>query len=86
MTDLSRIPDEALSIPHLQPGVYRHYKGTNYEVIAVSLDTETLQPYVVYRTMNSTKPIYWTRPYDMFVETVTVDGKEIPRFELQTRS
>ena len=22
----------------------------------------------------------WARPYDMFVETVEVDGKQVPRF------
>lgn len=86
MNSQHRIPDEALNIPKLQPGVYRHYKGTKYEVIGVSLDTETLVPYVIYRTLHPAKPLYWTRPYAMFIETVTVDGKEIPRFELLTLS
>jgi len=62
-------------------GKYRHFKGNEYEVIAVAKHSETQEPHVVYR------PLYgdggwWVRPLSMFVETVERDGKVMPRFEL----
>lgn len=73
--------DEHFFTPTLAPGTYRHYKGNLYEVIGVSLDTETHESSVVYRPLyESTVPL-WTRPYDMFVSTVDVDGIIVPRFK-----
>ncbi len=66
-------------LPTLAPGRYRHYKGGEYEVLAVARHSETLEPQVVYRPLYKESG-WWVRPYAMFTETVTVDGREQPRF------
>ena len=60
-------------------GKYRHYKGNFYEVIGVARHSETLEEMVVYRALYGEGGL-WVRPLAMFLETVTVDGREIPRF------
>ncbi|MFM7564474.1 MAG: DUF1653 domain-containing protein [Planctomycetota bacterium] len=64
----------------LQPGRYRHYKGGDYIVIGVARHSETEEELVVYRTDYGDKSL-WVRPRSMFLETVNVDGRELPRFE-----
>ena len=64
-----------------RPGRYRHYKGRYYEVIGVARHSETEQELVVYRPLYQASWPLWVRPLAMFVETVTVDGREVPRFE-----
>ena len=61
-------------------GKYRHYKGNEYEVIGVGKHTETEEELVIYKALYEPYQI-WIRPLDMFFETITVDGKEIQRFE-----
>lgn len=65
----------------LQPGRYRHYKGGDYIVIGVARHSETEEELVVYRTDYGDKSL-WVRPRSMFLETVNVDGRELPRFQL----
>ena len=60
-------------------GIYRHYKGNEYEVIGAGTHTKTDEKFVVYRSLKDTQLI-WIRPYDMFFESVIVDGKTLPRF------
>lgn len=62
-------------------GKYRHYKGGDYEVIAVATHTETNEQLVVYRSLYNVDVSYWVRPLTMFVETVEVDGETKSRFE-----
>ena len=65
-------------------GKYRHYKGKLYEVMGVGKHSETLEDFVVYRSLYESgfgKNAIWLRPKKMFLETVNVDGKEVPRFE-----
>ncbi len=64
----------------LKPGRYRHFKGSEYEVIAVASHSETLEPMVVYRALYGDNG-YWVRPLEMFCETVERDGKIQPRFQ-----
>lgn len=56
-----------------------------YEVIGLAHHSETLEPLVVYKALYESedfgKDAIWVRPYDMFIEKVDVDGKEVPRFE-----
>ena len=71
---------DLLPLPHITPGRYRHYKGGEYEVMAVARHSETLEAVVVYR------PLYndsgrWVRPYEMFTGTLEVDGVVRQRFE-----
>lgn len=61
-------------------GKYRHYKGNEYELIDEAVHTETGERLVVYRALYVPHQV-WVRPYDMFFESVTVDGKTVPRFE-----
>ena len=63
----------------LVPGRYRHYKGNEYEVIGVARHSETGERVVVYRPLYNDTGL-WVRPLAMFLETVTVDGKAVPRF------
>lgn len=65
---------------NLQPGRYRHYKGNEYTVVDVARHSETLEPMVVYRAEYGERGL-WVRPLGMFLETVTVDGRTLPRFE-----
>lgn len=60
-------------------GKYRHFKGNEYEVIAVAKHSETLKEMVVYRALYGENEL-WVRDAEMFFENVTRDGKTFPRF------
>lgn len=60
-------------------GKYRHFKGNEYEVIAVAKHSETLKEMVVYRALYGENEL-WVRDADMFFENVTRNGKTFPRF------
>ncbi|KRU23758.1 DUF1653 domain-containing protein [Psychrobacter pocilloporae] len=62
-------------------GIYRHYKGSLYQVLHTAQHSETEESLVVYRCLYGEYGV-WVRPLAMFAETVTIEGKEIPRFEL----
>lgn len=74
---------EHFEIPPLKTGVYRHYSGKEYEVITVACHSETLDWYVVYRPLyqHDGMPDTWIRPYQMFLETVEIEDKQVPRFQ-----
>ena len=69
-------------------GRYRHYKGDEYEVIGIGLNTETNERMVLYKPLYELGPelreidgnLVFCRPYIMFFEKVTVDGREVDRF------
>ncbi|EPZ40955.1 DUF1653 domain-containing protein [Alicyclobacillus acidoterrestris] len=70
-------PEERMST--LRPGqIFRHYKGGLYTYHAIGRHSETEEWYVVYATKTGD---IWIRPYDMFFETVEVDGQVVPRFQ-----
>ncbi len=60
-------------------GKYRHFKGKEYEVLAVAKHSETLEEMVVYRALYGEGDV-WVRPLAMFEEQVEKDGKVFPRF------
>ncbi|MGN0818442.1 MAG: DUF1653 domain-containing protein [Candidatus Coproplasma sp.] len=62
-------------------GVYRHFKGNEYEVLYVAKHSETLEEYVVYRALYGERGV-WVRPLEMFEETIEREGKTFKRFEL----
>jgi cupin 2 domain-containing protein len=62
-------------------GRYRHYKGNEYTVLGTARHSETLEEMVVYRQEYGEHGL-WVRPRPMFLETVQVDGREVPRFQL----
>lgn len=63
----------------LQPGRYRHFKGKEYELIAVATHSETLEPMVVYRALYGARDL-WVRPAAMWNEQVRREGYSGPRF------
>lgn len=70
-------------LPPLQEtpiGLYRHYKGGQYEVISTARHSETLEPMTVYRALYGAHGL-WVRPAAMFAETVEIDGVVRQRFE-----
>ena len=70
---------ELRPLPEIATGHYRHFKGGNYEVVGVVRHSETLEPLVLYRPLDSNVGL-WVRPYAMFVAVVDVDGQLQPRF------
>ena len=73
---------QQFSVPQLQTGLYRHYKGNYYEVIDIGCHTETHEYFVVYRALyeKSMNPRIWIRPYAMFMSTVEINGQVVSRF------
>lgn len=61
------------------PGRYRHYKGNDYVVLGIARHSETEEELVVYRQDYGDRGL-WVRPKSMFLEMVSVDGTELPRF------
>ena len=61
-------------------GKYRHFKGNEYEVVAVGKHSETLEDYVIYRALYGEGGC-WVRPLSMFLEVIERDGKRLSRFE-----
>lgn len=62
-------------------GIYRHYKGSLYQVLHTAQHSETEELLVVYRCLYGEYRV-WVRPLAMFTETVEVDGEQIARFKL----
>jgi hypothetical protein len=65
----------------VKPGRYRHYKGKEYEVIGCAKHSETEEEFVVYKALYGEGGL-WVRPIGMFLESVMVDKKSVPRFSL----
>ena len=64
----------------IELGRYRHFKGNEYEVIAIARHSETEEEMVVYQSLDGDGGI-WVRPLVMWHETITRDGKTFLRFE-----
>jgi hypothetical protein len=63
--------------------IYEHYKGNRYKILAVSCHSEDLSWYVVYETLyNNPVSTIWHRPLEMFLGTIELNGKVVPRFKL----
>jgi hypothetical protein len=60
-------------------GTYLHYKGNRYEVLGEVTHSETMEKLVLYKALYGEQGL-WVRPTAMFLETVTVEGREVPRF------
>jgi type II secretory pathway component PulJ len=61
-------------------GIYRHYKGNEYEVIGFSKHSETLEDMVVYKALYGEGGT-WVRPLSMWDNPIELDGKTVKRFE-----
>ena len=58
---------------------YRHFKGGEYEVVAIAEDGDDLKRVVVYRALYDGRT--WVRDLDEFCGVKDVDGKMVKRFE-----
>lgn len=63
-----------------RPGRYRHYKGKEYRVVGLARHSETGEILVVYQLLYDDFS-WWVRPAAMFVESVEIDGRRVPRFQ-----
>lgn len=70
-------------LPTLQKGLYRHSKtGNLYKVIDFALHTETDNMLVLYEPQYKTDGYrLFARPYDMFTESIELNGEIVPRFQ-----
>lgn len=64
----------------IKAGVYRHYKGLDYQVFNVARHSETEECLVSYRCLYGDYG-WWVRPLEMFQESVEIDGVHVPRFD-----
>ncbi len=62
-----------------RPGRYRHYKGKEYRVLGLARHSETQEELVVYQLLYDDFS-WWVRPRSMFLETVEIEGRRMPRF------
>jgi hypothetical protein len=63
----------------MELGKYKHYKGGKYQVIDTCTHSESLEKLVLYKSLKDNS--LWVRPYEMFNETIELEGKTIKRFE-----
>jgi hypothetical protein len=61
-------------------GVYRHYKGNQYEVIGFAKNSETLEDMVIYKALYGEYGT-WVRPLSMWGNDIEINGKTVKRFE-----
>ena len=64
----------------IKKGIYRHYKGAEYQVLYTAKNSETKEELVVYQDLKNEDKL-WARPKKMFLEEVEVKGEKKPRFE-----
>jgi hypothetical protein len=84
--DFYKTRSPEIIMEEVTPGKYQHYKGNFYEVIGIARDSETLEGLVIYRALYDSpefgKNALWARPKKMFLESVEVNGRKVPRFRL----
>lgn len=65
----------------IKSGIYKHYKGKEYEVLGLAKHSETEEDLVVYKALYGEGQL-WARPVAMFLAEVELNGKKVPRFVL----
>ena len=74
--------DEMQKYAHEIPlGVYRHFKGNEYEVVGLAYDSEDMRVKVVYRALYGDRDL-WVRDASMWCEYVEREGVRTRRFTL----
>ena len=61
-------------------GIYRHYKGNQYEVVGFAKCSESLADLVIYKALYGEGGT-WVRPLSMSENLIEVEGKTVKRFE-----
>lgn len=73
----------------LSPGIYRHYKGGIFKVVALAKMDDTKEEYVVfhsvYQGLERGEGGWWIRRKDEFEEEVEYRGKLVPRFKFVSK-
>ena len=60
--------------------IYKHFKGNQYQIIALAKHSETLEDMIVYKALYGEGDI-WVRPATMFTDMKTLeDGTQVQRF------
>lgn len=67
------------NMEEIKKGIWRHFKGNNYEVLYNARHSETLEPMVVYRALYGDRGV-WVRPASMWNENVIYQGESVKRF------
>lgn len=63
----------------LRPGRYKHFKGGEYQVFCVARLIDSDEEFVVYQPLyGDQRPVI--RPKSAFMQTVSFDGRLVPRF------
>lgn len=62
-------------------GLYRHFKGNIYELVAIARYSEDADVKMAVYRSRANADEYWVRPLSMWLETVERDGVTVPRFE-----
>lgn len=70
---------DSISYDKIEPGIYRHYKGGEYEVIGFAKHSETEEKLVIYRNIHNLSEV-WARPYSMFFDIIELNGNKVKRF------
>jgi len=73
------LPTYEQAVQAISLGRYRHFKGKEYEVIAIARHSETEEAMVVYRALYGDGEV-WVRPASMWNEVIERDGKTYRRF------
>lgn len=60
-------------------GIYRHYKGNDYEVIGLAQHAETLEEMVVYKALYGDNQL-WVRSREKFLEDVVYEDVKQKRY------
>lgn len=64
-------------------GVYKHFKGKEYEVLGEGFHSETKEEYVVYRALYGDN-LWYIRPKTMFLEKVVCHNNLVERFKFMS--
>jgi hypothetical protein len=71
------------------PGIYRHYKGGIFKVVAEAKMDDTNEDYIVfhsvYQGIERGAGGWWIRHKDEFTEDVEYKGKTVPRFKFVSK-
>ena len=68
------------AVNNIPLGKYKHFKGNEYEVLAIARHSETQEPMVVYKALYGEGAV-WVRPAAMWNEVVVRDGVSYKRFD-----